>query len=1692
MIALILIPCVLYVTLYLIFSRGLINEQWLRRGNLAGAALAALLALASVLLILRFATDWSAKTQVEWTGFEVVGQPLVVGGPRDEAVVAWPNESFSPALKVKPRDEHTATIEISGSDAFLYDEKKSQFLNGHTIPVGTTKTLGDFTVRLSRVYTLWQRIEILDANNEVWVSFDLPTALIRRDRVYALAERVDSFASKTVRDNPAQLVRLEQWADKLHLLLTRAGEIRLLDDKPESGECEFPCKLQLRRINRTVPFELTRDGAKLSLCYPPPRQLISSLPPAGPNGMQMIVTSDPRPGDIAFSIPIGHGIEDPRKAIQLERDSSGLVVISTPGAIQGESRRSSYLPDSIAPPISRPCSENDITSRLFIQSGNTIFDFATVADLPSLRLLALLSLLAFVSFFCGLLLSYARMPDDRTRFVLYSLAVICWSLLCVRLLLALRYAISPSNLDFLVVKGVTTALVGLAVVPGLVLLLSRFKRDVFSPPATAAAKKKALALAIAYVIFLFGAAWVEYSKAATLWVDLPARFQTIESGSLTSVVVLSLLAALVLYFVLVIFALYKTVPGASAARKRVVRIVLWPFGDTFGRIIRRGAIIWNWASTDTSWPWITWAAFVVFSLIVVPLVIAVLSGVLSMFVAGLSKLVPLETFFHDIIVPFGFFWPVALTWLAIRLSSRPGSTLPQFRRLLKNPSLTRRLLRTFLLAVGTVSSMVFLVPVIINDVGSILAGTAIMVPAAIVLMAARPRRWGAVVLLAVVLGFSLAAYFYVNIHSISPFLPERVQVAASRLLVFKEGNNIQKYMPFTATYGGQLQKLRDGYQHTWENQSISHEGGIVGLGFGNAPTQKSQVRQDTLQYDSVFSFFIVSEHGLLGGLALLVVYSLPLVIVLIGAKTRMDFGYGVATVITSSLLLEALTHAAMNFDLLPFTGRDLPWVTVNSVTDLLRWTILLCIVAFAVLNRYRGVGLRQDAEVGSILTPPTPLVANSTEPFRSYLPGVILMAAIPAVLFIGVAAAGISLYRDVDNNLGAPFSWSGILEVIDGMAREGLIVVKSDQTLAISPQLRVSPGMLVEQEIARFNALLLEERVGEAGFSNYGQQLGRARNRSEYEHVLDDIRRADLGYDRASRRISLFKLLPPFKWNDGGRIREVGGYRLVANREFNSQISFKVGLTDSDISHTTFSDGRGWLIGPAWVRGKWVQTVDHDSSLPWTGHLAGVLQAEWDRLGKTEAAKRYGKLTLDRSLEEAANVFASMKGWALHNELLVNGSPGSTLPPRVALTILSLPTGQIVALGGWPRMTSSPFWVKSSDRREWIPPARWVERDAPQHLRNIYEGDRNFDRMVMGSATKPLWAAAVLSIHPNLDQKLSTRGIDEEESDVFGIKIPVGWDVHPSGNWTDFRNYLAQSDNRYQVRLGFLGLSERVYGDVTDAGQSSSDRESLRGSPPQPWHRFPKFPPEINFSHVQAGPFRRLEETPLAKSLNNMFSFGVTSDFSDYRRSLWTKSEADDLNTSIIEQRRLTVFNAISPQAVDLSLDRVSAPRDYITLLLGGGTNLWANTDFAAAFATCVTGHPTLAHIVANDINPAPLPERKSFPEIAAKLRPGLMGVLTDGTGRVQELTSGLSRLNKTSDIKIYAKTGTLSDRPDAINTSRIVVAIIRWEDEKKGTVKNGLILSLVVERGGMATSSKWLGEFIATYHSDLERMLGK
>jgi cell division protein FtsI/penicillin-binding protein 2 len=184
----------------------------------------------------------------------------------------------------------------------------------------------------------------------------------------------------------------------------------------------------------------------------------------------------------------------------------------------------------------------------------------------------------------------------------------------------------------------------------------------------------------------------------------------------------------------------------------------------------------------------------------------------------------------------------------------------------------------------------------------------------------------------------------------------------------------------------------------------------------------------------------------------------------------------------------------------------------------------------------------------------------------------------------------------------------------------------------------------------------------------------------------------------------------------------------------------------------------------------------------------------------------------------------------------------AALPPRVAFTIMRATTGEVLAMGAWPRAASGDRWrsrVASDGQSQWRelePPLSWLGSSAPRALASRQAVDHNFSAIEMGSAAKPFWATAALTVHPTLDRKLFVRNGDCDqltpkrcyERRMFGVEIGKrGWQVSPGARWIDLSTYLAASDNRYHTRPAFSD-SQRCERHRHDGrGPSSSGRESL-------------------------------------------------------------------------------------------------------------------------------------------------------------------------------------------------------------------------------------------------------------------------
>jgi hypothetical protein len=539
--------------------------------------------------------------------------------------------------------------------------------------------------------------------------------------------------------------------------------------------------------------------------------------------------------------------------------------------------------------------------------------------------------------------------------------------------------------------------------------------------------------------------------------------------------------------------------------------------------------------------------------------------------------------------------------------------------------------------------------------------------------------------------------------------------------------------------------------------------------------------------------------------------------------------------------------------------------------------------------------------------------------------------------------------------------------------------------------------------------------------------------------------------------------------------------------------------------HPTFTLSRssaGALIGEAWVEGEWVPAYNKTAGIPWLEELAWAVHSKHP--------PEFSRLTLDPTLEAAAQQFVEEHGRELQAKLLAE-TPGS-LPPRIALSITTAPSGEVEALGGWPRNSSTDEWepVADAEGQHWIdvrPPVRWLATEAPAGIRSRYLGERNFDRMIVGSASKPLWAAAALGVNARLGH-LDVTGNKVEDS-LFGAKIPgKAWTGTASG-LTNFTDYLAKSNNSYQVVLNFLALappgsgSDPVQVETDPSGRALQTTDRAVAFDNMLWQRFPNLS-AYGFRYETPNRLDDVQTSELAATMQRYFPLeAVDGTLRLHGISFWSGNENDNralpAGTSA-EEDPWSPYVYMSPATTDLELDTIRTPRTYISDLLGGGTNLWSNVDLPSAMYTALFGTRLVPHIAMLD--KAATSTRDAPPaEVTAQIQAGLARMIDVGTGR-DYLPAPTKKFAEETHCgcTFYAKTGTLhqdTDRPDVPqeDMARLVLVIVP-HDPRPGGARRTLLLSLMVEHGGREAGMesnnavKWMADFLTENTAALEQAM--
>lgn len=290
---------------------------------------------------------------------------------------------------------------------------------------------------------------------------------------------------------------------------------------------------------------------------------------------------------------------------------------------------------------------------------------------------------------------------------------------------------------------------------------------------------------------------------------------------------------------------------------------------------------------------------------------------------------------------------------------------------------------------------------------------------------------------------------------------------------------------------------------------------------------------------------------------------------------------------------------------------------------------------------------------------------------------------------------------------------------------------------------------------------------------------------------------------------------------------------------------------------------------------------------------------------------------------------------------------------RAGVTVLEADTGRALAMPSYP----------SAGRTEALRLRR--PGDVALLARN-----HNFDHHPVGSAAKPLLAAAALAARPELAAlQVPCRPAGAPSERLLGFplgQVAMPGDCGGAGEdgRVDLVEFLRVSSNRYVLYLGMLALAEWSDGaprpDPEGVALSPGDGYTLAG---RSFDRRPR----LTVVKDAAGPATELADVAdrqLFQRFGALFgagwhyrdeSPGERIDLVPWRPALAAAGGAVDEETAL-------AFSPVAPEEVNLRANLIQQLRqDLYTTLLGIGNNRWSNLQLAAAFARLATGRIDLA-----------------------------------------------------------------------------------------------------------------------------------
>lgn len=894
----------------------------------------------------------------------------------------------------------------------------------------------------------------------------------------------------------------------------------------------------------------------------------------------------------------------------------------------------------------------------------------------------------------------------------------------------------------------------------------------------------------------------------------------------------------------------------------------------------------------------------------------------------------------------------------------------------------------------------------------------------------------------------------------------------------------------------EVQQVRNNREQEWQMLLYASVGASKdNPGYGGLPLSKVGIKYPTSLTDTVYAVYLLGEFGPWAGTWTTALYLAIMAACFAGgliAYKERAWTFVPLVAIGGFFATNGLYMAASNVGAVPFTGQNLPLLSLYSQGDAMQGLLLLTIAS--LLLRKQSAAITAPAKAWSVRAVP-------------------VYGGAMALLWFAAARSAIGMPPEFAKDHDNP-------EVIREVARrlEGGRI-KVDDRLRIDES-KIADLTPIEKEAIRdFN--LRPNKADASGGLYYLERNARdgydLRVNPSYFHIPSPYKKgqgvpwrgsivaAGSGFDEPrlymlSNPLSLSldrTGFPEIVYIDSPTPERRANAAILAARSRKGRLEFgeyrrskKNGKTVVTLKAKRPPAGMDWRMSvegkPVPDRGLELQpndivTVEDRTSRParrynliylgtqpaplafvrWRngtyrrvlpgGGVFGLSEA-LGNAGDEVNAKEDLRLTLDLDLH--SRLQAAIRDWALS----IRGRPDLAYrledPVRskdVSMALIDTAKGDVLALPSFPHVDPSDPGF-----------SELVEESGPVRRRKMLT-NWNFENHVIGSTIKPLTFSAVASglrgVAKLEELVVHANSLTHDRIGTVPLEKPTG-EYRPLGD-LGMKSYLTNSYTWPAVMTGAMGLIEDPHELKTVLVPTVNSPDfSLSGK----GYRLDllRSPDRVFSQDPQSKKWTlrtNLSDTVLFRSLVDLY--GIQTPANKTTQADYVSGRAGTFLPSFTPKRPTTFLDDVLPRRVLYESDSMRSVRsELVTTLIGGAQSVWNNVAMAESFARLSTGKKVRARMEQGPTpNFDPMPTPLDDPEWRE-------ANLMDPLEKVHQIGTARGITTNWNGYRAVMKTGTLGEQVDS---ESLMFTIGRWKDNAwvPGQTVTGYLFMRDTNNGG-------------------------